>query len=379
MNKWNADAFSEYRTMTDPLADQTIQVIIEQEGKEAINNLFSQLRENEDLSEVKFPEPVQDYFNQTAVLPEWIDWDQVDLGEKVFARFGPQISLCLLCKSLPEAYACAKGAKVLHATGRMSEKNGSLEVFTRRLMETAQFVVNVGAPGGLSDEGKGIITAQKARLIHASIRYYLKKYNWDYSNGEPINQQDMAGTLQSFSSLIIEGLGQMNIELSEEEKQAYYHLWHVIGHIIGLKDELNPSTYEEGLALGKAILKDQMKASSEGVELTQAVYHFMEHTLPGNMFKHVPEAIIRFLSGNEVADALEVRPYSTMQKIIIPRLIGSIFSTESEASDLDTFKGKLFEMINTNLLQSMLLHFNDHKQVRFYIPPSLKGMWNINN
>jgi len=379
MNKWNADAFSEYRTMTDPLADQTIQVIIEQEGKEAINNLFSQLRENEDLSEVKFPEPVQDYFNQTAVLPEWIDWDQVDLGEKVFARFGPQISLCLLCKSLPEAYACAKGAKVLHATGRMSEQNGSLEVFTRRLMETAQFVVNVGAPGGLSDEGKGIITAQKARLIHASIRYYLKKYNWDYSNGEPINQQDMAGTLQSFSSLIIEGLGQMNIALSEEEKQAYYHLWHVIGHIIGLKDELNPSTYEEGLALGKAILKDQMKASSEGVELTQAVYHFMEHTLPGNMFKHVPEAIIRFLSGNEVADALEVRPYSTMQKIIIPRLIGSIFSTESEASDLDTFKGKLFEMINTNLLQSMLLHFNDHKQVRFYIPPSLKGMWNINN
>ena len=53
-------------------------------------------------------------------------------SQKVFAKHGPQISLSLLCKSLPEAYACANGAKVLYATGRMTERNGSLDVFTRR-------------------------------------------------------------------------------------------------------------------------------------------------------------------------------------------------------------------------------------------------------
>ena len=69
-----------------------------------------------------------------------------------------------MCKSLPEAYVCANGAKVLYTTGRMTEQSGNLNVFTRRLMETAQFVINVCSPGGLSDTGSGIITAQKVRL-----------------------------------------------------------------------------------------------------------------------------------------------------------------------------------------------------------------------
>lgn len=378
MTTWNSSQFEHYRTLADPLADHTIRLIIEQEGKEAINNLFNLLRDNDDIDHVRFPQPVEDYFQRTKQLPEWVDWDKVHLGEKVFTKYGPEISMSLLCKSLPEAYACAKGAKVLYATGRMSEHNGSLSVFTRRLMETAQFVINVCSPGGLTPEGKGVVTAQKVRLIHASIRYYLRKYNWDYANGQPINQQDMAGTLQSFSTLILQGLDQLNIELSQEEKEGYYHVWHVVGHIIGLKDELNPPNYKDGFELGKAILKDQIAHSQEGVELTKAVSQFMEHTLPGNLFDNVPEAIIRFMAGDEIAGILRVRPYSKLQKLIIPRMMGEVFESESEANDLGHFKDKLVEKLNMHLLQSMLLHFNDNKKVRFYIPPSLKGMWNLN-
>lgn len=378
MSSWDSSRLEHFRSLADPLADHTIRLIIEKEGTEAINKLFSQLRENDDLENVKFPAPVEEYFEETKKLPDWVDWNMVRLGEQVFSKYGPEISMCLLCKSLPEAYACAKGAKVLYATGRMSEHNGSLSVFTRRLMETAQFVMNVCSPGGLTPEGKGIVTAQKVRLIHASIRYYLRKHHWDYANGQPINQQDMAGTLQSFSTLILQGLDQLNIKLSPGEKEGYYHIWHVVGHIIGLKDELNPTEHKEGFELGKAILKDQMAPSDEGVELTKAVYEFMEHTLPGNLFDNVPEATIRFLAGDEIADVLGVRPYSTLQKLIIPRMMGEVFESESEANDLGHFKDKLVEKLNMHLLQSMLLHFNDNKKVRFYIPPSLKGMWDLN-
>ncbi|CAG5085083.1 oxygenase MpaB family protein [Parvicella tangerina] len=364
--------------MADPFADRTVELIIEQEGKEAINRLFSQLRENHDLKDVHFPPPVQRYFNETKHLPDTVNWELVSVGERVFSRYGPQISMCLLCKSLPEAYACAKGAKVLYATGRMTEHNGSLTVFTRRLMETAQFVVNVCSPGGLQPDGKGIVTAQKVRLIHSAIRYYLSKYNWDLRNGKPINQQDMAGTLQSFSTLILQGLQQLNIELSEDEKAGYYHVWHVIGHVMGVHQDVNPASHKEGFELGKVILDDQIAPSKEGVQLTKAVYQFMEHALPGNLLDHVPEAMIRFLAGDRVADVLEVRPYSKLQKLIIPRMLGDVFASESDANDLGHFTAKIAEKLNLHLLQGMLLHFNEHKQVRFYIPPSLKGMWNLN-
>src|SRR6201999_3276000 len=125
--------------------------------------------------------------------------------QEVFACYGPQICLCLLCKSLPEAYACAKGAQVLYRTGRLTDQDGTMRTFTRRLMETSQFVVNVCIPGGLEPNGKGIVTSQKVRLIHAAIRYFIKKGEWDVATlGEPINQEDMAGTLQSFSTLILQ-------------------------------------------------------------------------------------------------------------------------------------------------------------------------------
>ena len=155
-----------FRIKTDPTADKVINDLIETSEIESINKLFLQLSSNEDLSKSNLPDSVKDYFEKTSELPGWIDQEKVLAGQKVFAKHGPQIALSLLCKSLPEAYACANGAKVLYATGRMTQRNGSLEMFTKRLMETSQFVVNVCIPGGLDPKGKGIITAQKVRLIH---------------------------------------------------------------------------------------------------------------------------------------------------------------------------------------------------------------------
>lgn len=377
MGAWTSERFEKYRMLADPIADRTVRDIIEIEGKEGINKLFGLLRSNGDFEHVDLPEPVLAYFQATKDLPISYDPALATIGERVFARYGPQISLCLLCKSLPEAYACAKGAKVLYSTGRLLEHKGSLSVFTRRLMETAQFVMYVCEPGGISKNGKGIITAQKVRLIHASIRYYLHKYGWDLANGEPINQQDMAGTLQSFSTLILQGLTQLKIQLSEEEKAGYYHVWHMIGYVMGVHPDLNPSNHTEGFELGTAILNDQIAPSKEGVELTKAVYEFIDHTMPGNIFGHIPEAMIRYLTGDKIADILSVRTSSELQKYLVPKFLGDLFHSHSEASDLDHFYQKLFEKLNEHFLQSILMHYNEDKQVRFYIPPSLKEDWKL--
>ena len=376
---WSKEAFNALRQKTDPIADRVIEEIIETSGLDAINTLFTQLRENDDILNIDFSQPVKDYFLKTSKLPDWIDDKKVLIGQTVFAKYGPEISLCLLCKSLPEAYACSNGAQVLYKTGRLTEQDGSLAIFTRRLMETSQFVVNVCTPGGLDPNGKGIITAQKIRLIHAAIRYYLKNKDWPSEEyGEPINQQDMAGTLQSFSALTLDGLETLSISLTEEEKDGYYHSWRVVGYIMGLEEELNPPTYEEGTRLGKAILKDQIKPSPEGVALTEAVCHFMTNLLPGNLFKHTPEAIMRFLIGDEIAEILELNTANNLVSKIIPRLLGVAFHSIEETEKSNSFVLKIIEHVNLHLLQSMLNHFNEDKQIRFYIPPNLRGDWNLN-
>lgn len=375
---WTSERLRPFRAKMDPLADELVKEIIETHKTYNMNSLFANLKENDDIHEVQLPDIIDDYLLETAKLPNWIDWKLIEDGQKVFANYGPEISLCLLCKSLPEAYSCKNGAMVLHKTGRLEDKNGDLSVFTRRLMETAQFVMNVAQPGGLSDQGNGIVTTQKVRLIHASIRYYIKKSGWNAAEyGEPINQMDMAGTLQSFSTLTIQGLEIMKIELSEREKQGYYHIWRVVGHIIGLDPELNVATYQEGSELGQAILDDQRAPSEEGHELAMAVCQFIEEVLPGNLFRHTPEAIIRHLVGEEIAKDLKLESHLNLIEKIIPRLLGWAFDTAEEMVEMGAFFEKIIGKLNLYLLQGMMNHFNEDKKVRFDIPPSLRQDWKL--
>ena len=301
-SKWSVEMLEEKRKHTDPLADQVVATIIKSGYEEKINEVFHTLIKNESFSEDTFKgfpdevrKPVTDYFNTTKILPDWVDDAQVKIGENIFSLYGPEISMLLNVKSLPLCYACSKGAKVLYMTGRLSDKNGNIDPLARRLMETAQMIINVMAPGGLSAGGKGIVTMQKVRLIHASIRYFIKnpalnKAGWDVEEvGEPINQEDMAGTLMSFAALIIKGLEQLNITLTEQEENAYMHCWRIVGHVMGVDEDLIPTNYADGWDLGIAIMGNQAAESSWGQELTNSCISFLQSIIPGNLFDDVPE------------------------------------------------------------------------------------------
>ncbi len=386
---WDASTLEPYRQKADPLADELVNSLFADNQQMAVGKLFNDLIANEDINNVELPTEIQAYFNATHQLPEWADIKLIRAGQQVFASHGPEISLVLLCKSLPEAYACAKGAEVMYRTGRMTKrkstetsgkgyKNNDLQAFTRRLMETAQFVVNVCSPGGLEKGGRGIVTAQKVRLIHATIRHFSKKSGWDVATyGEPINQEDLAGTLQSFSSLILEGLKQLNIELSTQEKEAYYHVWHVVGHIIGLDQELNPSTYKEGFKLGNHILEHQCAASEAGVVLTDALEAFMQNIIPGNLFDDVPSVFIRHLIGDKLADMLEVEQHSSSIAKLLPRVTSIFFKAEEDLSEYSTVIQGVMQHFNLGLMQGMLNYYNEFKGVHFYLPPGLRKNWNL--
>jgi len=197
----------EKRKIGDALADSVIQKIIEREDGSKVAELFNTLTQNVDVPMDGLPEEAIEYFESTKKLPDYYDQKMIKEAQEIFSLYGPEISMLLMCKSLPQCYACGKGAKVLYHTGRLVEHNDNFELLTRRLMETAQFVIYVLAPNSFSDTGKAIITTQKVRLIHASIRYFISKSGrWDYDYyGVPINQEDMAGTLMFFSSFFLVG------------------------------------------------------------------------------------------------------------------------------------------------------------------------------
>ena len=387
-----------YRLQTDPLADDLIDAIEQSGSVSAVNQVMMTLFRNDGFPTGQFDhlgpeitELLTDYIETSKQLPDWADAQRIKAGERVFAEQGPIIFMLLNLSSLPLCYSCAKGAQVLFETGRLLTHGGNTDPLARRLMETAQMVVNCLSEGGLSDNGQGIVTLQKVRLIHASIRYYLKKgeykgKKWDVNKyGEPINQEDLAGTLMSFGPVIISGLNQLGSQLSEKQMADYMHCWKVVGHLMGIRSELLPDTYEQAFGLATKILAHQSANSEAGEALTASCVKFINDLLPGNAFSTAPNYLIHYFlqpfaksSGKDLAGCIGVSVEETSRHEWMLHTTQFITKEVTKLEDIKFFQ-RLAKHLNTFILQGVIHHFNDGKQVHFFIPPSLQKEWKLNS
>lgn len=372
---WTLDYLKAKKSNGDPLADELMARIIHDHEQDKMNEIWRHLNTNTGVELNALPQDVADYFEKTSVLPDFHDHTKIRKGQEVFMLHGVTMSMILFCKSMPQAYACRDGAKVLVQTGRLTTRHGQ-KPFVKRLMETSQFVYDVMDEGGLEHGGKGILTAQKIRLIHSSIRCYLKAKNWnDKELGVPINQMYMAGTLMSFSALVIQGLALLDTELTLEEKDAYIHCWSVVGFIMGVDPDLLPHSYDEAEYLGQTIFDNEIKKSEEGKLLTLACIEFMEE-MSGNLLHITPRSMIKYLIGPKASFAVGIAQHPLID-LIISWLLRVIFRSKHHLHSKSTPQDKQREKFQMEILQSLITHFNDDKKVEFRIPTALKENWNL--
>src|SRR5688572_8391504 len=205
------------RLRGDALADDTVAAVFKAGDTAAVARLLSTLMRDDQEPRHLAP-AVADYLKQTGGSIERGP-ELAAAGERIFAEHGPEVMMLLCCYSLPSSYAARKGVQVLHRTAYLAKRPN------RRLFETAQFIVDVMSPGGLGPGGRGIRTAQKVRLMHASIRHLIQNdpaAPWDVQElGVPINQEDLLGTPMTFTWLILDGLARLGVRLTPQEQQAY--------------------------------------------------------------------------------------------------------------------------------------------------------------
>jgi hypothetical protein len=378
-DRWTDEFLDQMRQHTDPLADDVVAQIISAGHVDDVNLIFHVLRDNQALKRDALPPVLRHYFEQAAVLPDWADPALLEKGAQYFGRYGLLISSLLNFKSLPSAYVCPHGAAVLHATGRLEEFKGSTAKFQRRIMETAQFVFNVSAPGAFKPGGQGIEDAMKVRLMHAAIRYYIRRDgHWDTAKlGQPINQEDMCGTMLSFSALTQEGLDQMKIPYDKALAEGYFHIWQVTGHLMGLRPELIPANSADGHKLGWQILNRNMGRSTAGDELRRALVDFTRGAIPFGLFKSLPEVFIRRACGDKIADLLNVRHYGWLRAKFLPWCFDKFVRKLVQVSQEDPLAARVSALLSRHILQHTINHYYQHKKVEFNIPPSLRKEWNL--
>lgn len=375
--KWTDDLLDRKRLLMDPLADQVVAEIVDRNGEEAAFRVFDLLIRNIEMPIEDLPDEVDTFVNETDRLPAWADWQQIETSEELFLDHGPKFLLFLYYKSLPQLYTDAKGAEVLVRTGRLSHKEGDHRIFTRRIAETGQFMMDVMARDGLKPGSEGIRSIQKVRLIHAAIRRFLKNRGWDRERlGEPINQEDLALTLMSFSVSPLEGLGQFGIHEDPQKMEAYMHTWRAVGSLLGVDEDLLPNSLAEGQSLMEKILDRQSAPSEAGRLLAKALVEFARETLPSERLDDAPVYLIRKLIGRKRADMLNVHVEYGCLGITVPLIVRKWFTMGERLEDrIDGPLRVLVDRLSEETVRAMVGYFDQTKKRKFTIPPEMYKRW----
>lgn len=378
-SRWTDELLDRMRHLADPEADEVVARYFEDAADAGAPEFFHQLvRKPEPLPEECSPE-VAEYLNERPPLPRWADPDLMAAGEAFFGEWGLYVPLVLICSSLPECYGAAKGVQVLHLTARLATDA------RRRVIETAQMVLDVMSPGGMAIDGPGYKTVRRVRLMHAGVRHLILNDprisragegtgpRWDPDWGVPINQEDLAGTLTTFSWSVITGLRLLGVPIDQHQEEAYLHAWNVVGAMLGVREELLPKDCADADALATAIRARHWKASPEGTEMTAALLDMLQGSGPARLVPGFGPAMIRHFVGDELADKLEV-PRASRTGAIVRRL-----SVAAAAAGLAQQQSRAVRAVAGRVSRSLLRAYADFdrggSRPSFAIPTALASSW----
>ncbi len=294
------------REVGDPVADELVAGLIRNGTRGEASALLKTLTRNDDSVPADLPETIRTYFNSNTALPEFADPVKIATAQRIYQLYNLEIGFMLMYAALPACYAAEKGAQVLMVTERMS-KYGQIQT---RLSETGQFVLDVMEPGGFAPDGRAFRSAQKVRLVHAMVRHHILAVDsaetiWNPDWGTPVNQEDMAGTMLAFSVHVLTALDRIGITLTPDEIEAFYHVWRVVGHLLGIAPEMLPVDYDDAMDLAHSIADRHFGPSEAGRHLTGVVLKMLEDSMPKQL-QNYPHTMMRFCLGDEIADMIGV-------------------------------------------------------------------------
>ncbi len=217
--------------------------------------------------DTRMPPEMAEFLLRPYQLPAWADLAAVQRAQAFYACNDAAGQVVLATCSLPVLYIYPEVCTALVSTGRL------LRFVRPRLEETLVFVEQAMRPGSLNGPGEGWQWMRKVRLLHAIIRITCampahsfmpdnaiaclaaqmstemlhpmalwKEATADKPDHVPLNQVELAFVLQTFSWLMVASFDKLGIDMSASEHVDFISAWSLVGHMIGIVDDLLPGS-----------------------------------------------------------------------------------------------------------------------------------------
>lgn len=222
------------------------------------------------------PPALADFLTAVTVVPDWVDWDLIDDGARVFARLGQNADDVLLQLSLIGGYRFGGPTDLLVQTGGLAGRRS-----LHRLAETQFWTAALALPGSLRPGGEAWRLTANVRAMHALVNLALEP-TWDVERwGLPINMADQAGTLGLFDGVLLVGCRALGVPIPDRDAHALMHLWKYVGWLLGVHTDFLSDDETDRHRLNFHILLAAADQTDAGPQLAQRLVN-------GQLERHFP-------------------------------------------------------------------------------------------
>ncbi len=213
------------------------------------------------------PPALKALFAHVDHVPAWVNWRRVERGARAMRRYAP-LTWMFSRLAFAQTYVNANAGMPLYMSGSLGPKTA-----VRRLKETDRWRLGVQRPSALRRWEDGFKTVVRVRVLHGLIRYHLlTSGKWDIERlGMPIPQLDMAGANLGMFMTHTYLLRTMGAFMTPRELSDVIHFWRYHGYLIGVVDDLNPTSERDVQRINTLIAATIRRALDERARtLTQS-------------------------------------------------------------------------------------------------------------
>ncbi|MEV0632249.1 oxygenase MpaB family protein [Nonomuraea wenchangensis] len=283
------------RWVWDEEADPLAASLLDRGAVPEVNRLLWDWNRNDQPLPAGLPGDLVAFIDKARQLPPWADRAKLETAATFNKSRGLYLNLLNGVGGGMLSTAIPKEARAVYYSKGGADRED-------RVAKTSLLGFAVGALDAYRPEGTCIVQSVKTRLVHAAVRHLLQQ-SPHWGGDIPISQEDMLVTWHTLPTYAMRKMLEWQVPIKPAESAAYLHVWQVTAHLLGIRDEYIPMTWDAANAQSDQILPRNMGPTPEGVELTDILLgQLAEQTSPGSVSRPLCNALARYLVGDQVAD-----------------------------------------------------------------------------
>ncbi|WP_327351630.1 oxygenase MpaB family protein [Streptomyces sp. NBC_01304] len=297
-----AGAGEDPRWVWDAEADPLVASLLERGEVPRVNELLRTWTKNGQPLPAGLPADLRDFMEEARRLPSWADEAKLATAVAFNEKRGLYLGLLYgLASGMMSTVIPKEARAVYYSKGGADMKD--------RISKTAKLGYDIGSRNAYRPDGEMIVTCLKTRLVHAAVRHLLPQSpRWaDAADEEiPISQRDMMVTWHSLPTTVMKKLTAWKVPIPAADSAAFLHSWQLSAHMLGVKDEYIPASWDEANAQAEQVLDPVLAPTPEGIELADILLGLGSEVDGGLLSRPVLGSFTRFMLGDQIAEWLKI-------------------------------------------------------------------------